>query len=1526
MNQINPPTPKILPLLAALCLQILLAGLFPLYGQVSCDTQIELALDGNCEGLVTPNTFLASDAADESLFTVTVIGVGTGPNVLVTSTGTYDVIVTRISNGNFCGPHTLIVTDELGPEIDCSTVYLNCGDPLPSTPPAATDGCCGSQVTFNSPFELSGVTQIDDFKGPFHTGNWNFTFDAAAGEDVSFSPAGNILTLLGDNVGPQNAGDPCNNPNPGNPLCYTATACITVPISGDVTFDWENSRATGSPGHAPDFDPSAYSITPAGGTIDYTVLSTASVTSGTVTNLALSAGDEFCFIIGSNGFNSFSETIINNFSFAPVAADACDEDYVLRQWTATDCNGAVSTCIQAVVYNDITTTGPADLTGANALDCATSFATDAAGNPDPSVTGVPVGCNISYSYNDIRVENLGCQGGTNIGCYKILRTWAIFDNCTNTKTFESQTIQVVDNMGPTVEGVADVTISTDSDACTATYYVPAPVLSDNCSDLDGYTINASAGNVTFLTSIQRYVITNAPLGTFTITYRAEDCCGNVTNETVNVTVEDLIPPSATCELIRQTNLTTDGTSLVQASAFDDGSNDGCSPTLWFKAIRMDNTNCATLNGDDNPGGSNDVWYDDEVFFCCEDLGDTVAVILRVFDVDPGTGPVDPSRMTGTGDLVGHFNECMSQTIVNNTQAPFVSCPPNITVSCEFWFDQNDLTGTFGDIVTNITDQQDIVINDSGNTAPPANNIWGQDGLAASNCSNLTITRDSVFSLSCGTGTITRLFTVTDDAGLSATCTQIITVSDFSPYIITDTDASNANPNDGVIWPANYSSTNINGCASDTDASVTGRPTILNDDACAVISVDSSDVTALAGGGFCRVINRTWIVTDLCNYPPANPVVNPGQWTYTQVISVTDGAEPVFDACPSDVTVAGYEFDANCEVLANLSTSATDNCVNTADLGYSWKVFLNTVPAPAGGIADKSGAGNTLSERLPLGTHSLVWSVKDLCGNSEDCQITVTVADSLNPVAKALLPAHAINLSTATNSALVQASKLNAGSFDSCGTIAQEIIAVPSGGPNQTTPPVSATSSFTFDCTNTGPFYPDTIPVDYWVQDLAGNWDYVTTSIIVQDNNQVCSGPAPSANVEGFIENELGASLGGVKVAVGDALFSFTDNGGNYMLADLPTQDNYQVTPQYDADYRHEVTGLDIVLISRHMLGIEILDSPYKLIAADVDNDGQITVFDILEIQKVLMYVNNSFPNNTSWRFIDADHVFLDPTDPFASTFPEIYDISNLLNDRSDINFIGLKVGDVNSTATTNAQGHAVDRNYDGKFSLAIEDALLEAGKTYTLDVKANNFEHIFGYQFSIGFDKEALEFVGFKNGSLPGLSTSNFGTTFLDEGIINAVWAQAQNLSLEDGEVLFKLEFKVNQSTTWQQSLWMTPGLIKGEAYSLTEQSTAWEILSPAFDFENVIGTNSNGFTMYPNKPNPFKEETVISFYFEENTNAKLTIYDLSGKELKVVEQTYAPGYHEQVISKTELAASGILYAKLETTKDFAIQKMILLD
>jgi hypothetical protein len=417
---------------------------------------------------------------------------------------------------------------------------------------------------------------------------------------------------------------------------------------------------------------------------------------------------------------------------------------------------------------------------------------------------------------------------------------------------------------------------------------------------------------------------------------------------------------ANCDHHTVVSLTTDGPTgitLVPAYVFDDGSYDNCGP-VTFRARRM--TSCididwTTLGGciDDVPDG----------FLTDADLGTafTPCVPFGCCDV-PRSGSRSPQPIMvqlEVTDAAGNVNYCMVEIEVQDKIAPYKECPPDIYVSCDFWFpvqegkfrdaqgnlngnlDEDPLSAIFGnmyDALRNNYDEsvrQPIIINDPGNTQYPQPYSWGLDGWSDDNCwsdleVNVTLYDDCTGDNLPGNPPpgairlVERRFVLRDDnSGFDpAVCVQRIWVVDFEPFYIADRDCTNSDRNDGVIWPCDVT---ITSCPDQLGA--TGEPVIFSDN-CSQIAVTYEDSRfEFTEGGACYKILRDWKVIDWCQY---NAVTGKGLWSYTQVIKVHDEDGAVFDACPTQPVVLcvadpGVRLPANNQAFLGENAPNASSC-------------------------------------------------------------------------------------------------------------------------------------------------------------------------------------------------------------------------------------------------------------------------------------------------------------------------------------------------------------------------------------------------------------------------------------------------------------------------------------------------------------------------------------------------------------------------------------------------------------------------
>ncbi|MFM8486134.1 MAG: hypothetical protein ACKOCH_07350, partial [Bacteroidota bacterium] len=204
-------------------------------------------------------------------------------------------------------------------------------------------------------------------------------------------------------------------------------------------------------------------------------------------------------------------------------------------------------------------------------------------------------------------------------------------------------------------------------------------------------------------------------------------------------------------------------------------------------------------------------------------------------------------------------------------------------------------------------------------------------------------------------------------------------------------------------------------------------------------------------------------------------------------------------------------------------------------------------------------------------------------------------------------------------------------------------------------------------------------------------------------------PPVTVNLAGTIKTEAGNGVSNVKIGS-----IFSQNTGQYALNNLPGCDSVEVKPYRNDNPLNGLTTFDLVLISKHILGIEPLGSPWKLIAADANKSGSVTTADIIALRKLILGIDTALANNTSWRFIDKSHVFPNQFNPFIPAPPESKKLLTGADNITGLDFTAIKVGDVNETAAPNARTGG--ERSQGTYSLNLSDKYLQQGETFELTI------------------------------------------------------------------------------------------------------------------------------------------------------------------------------------------------------------------
>jgi lysyl endopeptidase len=183
-------------------------------------------------------------------------------------------------------------------------------------------------------------------------------------------------------------------------------------------------------------------------------------------------------------------------------------------------------------------------------------------------------------------------------------------------------------------------------------------------------------------------------------------------------------------------------------------------------------------------------------------------------------------------------------------------------------------------------------------------------------------------------------------------------------------------------------------------------------------------------------------------------------------------------------------------------------------------------------------------------------------------------------------------------------------------------------------------------------------------------------------------PVPQLSIKGSVKTHWSATMPNVKVQLSNTLTgnllksTRTDAAGNFKFDSLPQGINYTITPERDSNDLNGVTTFDLLSITKHLLDLAILDSPWKIISADANKSNSVSTFDVVAIRKTILGITPEFPSVNSWRFFPANSTFTDPMNPFP-TPQEYLNVPNLQANVIGIDFFGVKMGDTNNSADGN---------------------------------------------------------------------------------------------------------------------------------------------------------------------------------------------------------------------------------------------------
>ncbi|MEY3239803.1 MAG: hypothetical protein RIR11_1241 [Bacteroidota bacterium] len=707
-------------------------------------------------------------------------------------------------------------------------------------------------------------------------------------------------------------------------------------------------------------------------------------------------------------------------------------------------------------------------------------------------------------------------------------------------------------------------------------------------------------------------------------------------------------------------------------------------------------------------------------------------------------------------------------------------------------------------------------------------------------------------------------------------------------------------------------------------------------------------------GSCYKIMRRWRLIYWCDYNPnmqplvlTNPTTtttgitaigntaNKGYLEYTQVITVRDAEPPVFTTCPaSPVTFCDYTnnnttlYGATCEGPVDLQTEVSDICSGT-DITLTYRLFLDLdangsmetyvyTNGPGAWPVEKTIVGNKVrgkivfptNYQLPYGLHKIEWVANDKCGNESICKYSFEVKDCKNPT---VVCKNGLSIN------IMQSGMITLGTLDflqytldNCTPTADIKTAIRKAGSGLGFP--TGNTSVTFDCSELG-----AQPVEIWAVDAAGNADFCTSYVIVQDNSNSC---APTSSISGTVLKPGGQAMPGIQITAlknNQTIAATGTSTANGAFGPLPVYAGCYLLQASSSDQTlnpQDITTWDAMLAGLHEYAVTPFDQPWQFVAADVNGDGWITPEDGFAITQVAIGGAVNWPGVPNWQFISANSAV--PVDEITLNDPQL--VCAAAGGSTPLHFIGVKTGDLDHSAAQLVDNDNLEERSAPKRKavFSADDVQFEAGETVTLTINAPEATGLAGFQFTLDYNPLVLTAIDVQQAGLENVQIARFDAAHqITAGWQNVVAFYPDGASLFKGKGAITIVFQAQQAGKLSEQVFMNAARIPSEVYTTNMRK---------HDAELKFALTSNKkklVQMLPVSPDPTTgDEVLLRYNLPVNTTARVIITDGFGRIVRTQQVSGDAGYHEVMIPM-DARTSGNYLVQLTTDAGIDTQRVV---
>lgn len=403
----------------------------------------------------------------------------------------------------------------------------------------------------------------------------------------------------------------------------------------------------------------------------------------------------------------------------------------------------------------------------------------------------------------------------------------------------------------------------------------------------------------------------------------------------------------------------------------------------------------------------------------------------------------------------------------------------------------------------------------------------------------------------------------------------------------------------------------------------------------------------------------------------------------------------------------------------------------------------------------------------------------------------------------------------------------------------------------------------------------TVDLTMYVTDLSGNQSFCQTSVNIvfkgngSSTKNILGGKLLNYNLQSIgIQNNFKYSLKDDQNMI--PLFAC---GGPTNIPDLDyslcidstnhSSSGFLIPEMKVPNVRSGVTTFDIVQIIRNLLGIIKFNS-YEAIAADVDCDNRVTIYDIFDLRRFVLGISNNLG-------CEDVHFYSD-----NKSQPEL--IKNIKIDnlpRFDFNIVPVRKGDINGNGLF-AHKFQTEVRSGEMFSFFIDNFNVKINQTYDIWIRSAEEYKVYGLQMGQLFDENKIEIIDITSPLLNLVKGSDYNVNEGGDWRCLLINPNINLMTLSGGFLKIRVRSKFEGMVSEAMSSTHFP-------IPLFVISSDIELATPTFESKALTATDNEKNNRFGNLnvfPNPFNDYFNIEINHESTGEILLDIYSMEGKKM----------------------------------------------